>query len=446
MKKIFIVTLTSALLFQSAAFAVVAEGSTKSCKVGTTKKDSRHKYNCVKPGVWKKINNTVKKTQTPAPKITSTPNPILSEIIYSIPSQPSSNVDVCKIKEVSKSRGFTAAGFPSILPLTKKYGTVKWALIPVDFKDLPGEKNFRSRIDSQTKMLSEWFYTVSEGKFKVEWVIADNWTTVPGVSSDYSLDKKRYVNNTDGGIKLFREAMTAADNHFNFTNIQTVNFILPLSQNIANEGENGFPWDQHVKSFITNEGSISSFTIAGKQQTMNNKSLWNYWAHEFGHAIGLPHVGSNGPERSPFNDWDILGDQDGPTRELSGWTRFVGEWLNDERVYCQELNKLNSTEITLVPLSDNKPGIKMVVLPIDQSKTLVIESRRATKFSVQSALLGNGVLAYVYDSRIGHGKEFLVPVLKENNPLLYEGSKIKFEGVLIEVLNSKNLDKIKISK
>ena len=174
---------------------------------------------------------------------------------------------------------------------------------------MPGEKDFRSSMDTQMNLLSEWFDNVSEGRFKVEWVVSDKWITLPGISTDYTLTKG--INSTPGGVKFFRTAMATADPTFDFTNVQTVIFILPANQNIASEGENGFPWEQHVKDYVTNEGRISSFSIAGKYQTKNNKSLWNYWAHEFGHSIGLPHVGGNGPERAPYGDWTVMADQDG---------------------------------------------------------------------------------------------------------------------------------------
>jgi M6 family metalloprotease-like protein len=348
--------------------------------------------------------------------------------------------------------------------LTKKTGVVKWALIPVEFSDLKGENNFRARVDDQMKELSDWFNVVSEGKFKVEWVVSDKWITLPGVSSDYPLTKVTGVNNTPGGIKLFKSAMLAADPSIDFTGVQTVNFILPEGQNIANEGENGFPWDQHVKETITQEGPVSSFTIAGKYQTLPGNTLWSYWLHEFGHAVAWPHVGGNGPGPSPFHPWDIMGSQDGPSKELSGWIRFLTSWLSDEKVYCKESSKVTKVELTLAPLSGNENGLKLAMFPLSPSKALIVESRRVTKFSCTTATPRDGVLAYVLDLTFGHGQDFLVPLESSNkkpdensicagvkrdlstNQLLYEGDSVTFGGLTVEVLKSSNFDRVVITR
>jgi M6 family metalloprotease-like protein len=352
-------------------------------------------------------------------------------------------------------------GFPtSKFNFATKSGTVKWALVPLDFTDIPGEADFRSRVDKQMVMLSEWFDVVSEGKFKVEWVVADKWTTLPGTSKDYQIPFSDGPDRSPAIAEFWTKAMTASDKNFDYTNIQTVNFILPLKQKVVDESLQGFGWEQAVKNYVTQEGSISSFSIPGVFFNSLNRQYWSYWAHEFGHAMGIPHVGSS-RYANPFLGLDLMGNQDGYTRELTGWLRFVAGWLDDQKVYCQELKNLRSNEITLVPLSSSSDGIKMVVIPITNSKSLIIESRRETKFSCVMPVKRNGVLAYLYDATLGHNEAFLIPITPKGripegssncpvewypNPLLYKGEKIDVEGVAIEVLDSLNFDKIRISK
>ena len=436
--------------------------SGKTCKkTGQIRKTSAGSFKCVANGKQK----SWRPTQDAGAAIATTTT--TSTIPYRAPTEVSDNVELCKMREASQRRGFTWAGFPEMEPLMKKVGKVKWALIPVDFADLPGEENFRSRVDEQMRLVSEWFEIASEGKFKVEWVLADRWTTLPGKSSDYLVAKTAGVNNTPGGIKLFRAAMNTADAHFDFTDVQTVNFILPKQQNIANEGEQGFPWDQHVKDLVTQEGRIFSFSIAGRFQNSPGNQLWSYWIHEFGHAIGLPHVGSNGPDVSPFNPWEIMGGQDGHSLELSGWIRFLARWMDDERIFCRDAAKVNRVELTLVPLSGSASGVKVAIFPLSSTQALIVESRRVTKFSCTTPTPRNGVLVYVLDLTLGHGQDFLVPVsptervLEERmicggdsanpfkpttNPLLTKGDKVQFSGLSIEVLEHSNFDKVLVTR
>lgn len=485
-----LISATFLMSFLPAQSATIA--GTKCTKVNSTKTVSNIKYTCVKSGkklVWNK-GVTLKQVATPTP--TSTPSPSTStetnvtpvptnsqstsatptpsstviNIAYTSPTVASENVEVCKLPEASKSRGMTGAAFPVWNTLTPSMGKVKWALIPIDFPDLKGESNFLSRVDSQMKLLSEWYETVSDGKFKIEWVVQDKWVTLPGKSSEYVIPNSVNLNNAANGPKLFKDAMDAADPVFDFSNIQTVNFILPSGQTFIGEGSQGFPWDQPVKDYKTKEGSISSYTIPGQFFDLPGKAYWSYWAHEFGHAIGLPHVGSSHGEMPPFNPLDLMGGQDGPTRELSGWIRFYAQWLADEKVYCKQASNLNDVELTLVPLSNSDSGLKLAIVPVSKTKAVLVESRRVTKFSCTTPTPGNGILVYTLDTTLGHGENFLIPNYPSGRPLerdscssqnsrsigpipdflLHAGEKISVEGLTIEVLQHGNYDKIKITK
>lgn len=376
-----------------------------------------------------------------------------------LPSQLSEPVEQCKVQEASASRGMTGAGFPEWDSLTPKVGKVKWALIPIDFSDLPGEKIFRPRFDGQMKLLSEWYTSVSGGKFNVEWVILDKWATLPGKSTDYVIPRSVNVSNAANGAKLFKAAMTAADPFFDFTNIQTVNFVLPSGQTIIGESSQGFPWDQVVKEHYTNEGRISSYSMPGQFFDTPDRTYWSYWAHEFGHAIGLPHVGSS-HEYGDMQAWDLMGSQDGPARELSGWLRFLAGWLAANQIYCRDASTVNNLNVSLVPLSSADKGLKLAVLPISRTKALVIESRRDTKFSCQASSARNGVLVYLYDATLGHSQNFLIPLgglerQEQSNScgappgkdfLLRTGDRVVYEGITIEVLKHSSLDKILITR
>jgi len=423
-------------------------------------------FTCIKSGkklVWNKGVFVVKTTPTPTP--TKIPTPKVETLQYVPPSQPTSNIELCKTKESSTQsvmyENYLPTGFPRANSnFAIKSGTVKWALVPLDFTDIPGEVDFRTRVDDQMAILSEWFDVVSEGKFKVEWVVADKWTTLPGTSNDYKIPFSDGPDRSPAITEFWNKAISASDKNFDYTNIQTVNFILPLKQTVVTETLQGFPWEQAVKNYITQEGKISSFSIPGVFMNQGGRQYWSYWAHEFGHAMGVPHIGSS-RIANPFLVLDLMGSQDGYTRELSGWLRFVAGWLDDQKVYCQELVNLSSSEFTLVPMSSASDGVKMVVIPITNSKSLIIESRRETKFSCTMPTKRNGVLAYIYDATLGHNENFLIPITPEGrpdegssncwvsrfpNPLLYKGEKIVAEGITIEVLDSLNYDKIRISK
>ena len=439
------------------ANAAVKAGA-KCTKVGSTSIVGNKTFTCVKYGQFSAWNKGVLTKKSSSSKTSKT-----ESISYSPPSQPSANIELCKIKEDSSARRRSDNPLPTGFPrhtIAQKTGTVKWALIPLDFPDLAGEANFRSRVDEQMKLTSEWFDTVSEGKFKVEWVVLDKWVRIPNPTSEYKIPYSDNLERVPNAVKLWNNAMTESDKVFDFTGIQTVNFILPKGQDFVLESAQGFPWQPEVKAVVTNEGSVSSFSIPGKFFDVPERQYWSYYAHEFGHAMAMPHIGSSRVS-NPFLGLEIMGGQDGETRELSGWVRFVAGWLDDEKVYCQELSTLKNTDVTLVPLSGSGNGVKMVVVPVSATKAVVIESRRETKFSCKMPSKRNGILVYTYDATFGHTENFLKPatplgradegssdcfVSRYPNPILYKGDKISVEGVTIEVVDSLNYDKIKLSK
>jgi hypothetical protein len=118
----------------------------------------------------------------------------------------------------------------------------------------------------------------------------------------------------------------------------------------------------------------------------------------------------------------------------------------------------------LVPLSSQDSGIKLAILPLSETKALIVESRRVNKFSCTTKKPRDGVLVYVLDLTLGHGQDFLVPVIPNNrnnmetticngslsnsslDVLLYEGDKVSFGGLTIEVIKQGSFDKIVVTK
>ncbi len=403
--------------------------------------------------VW--FQNNLNKALPVIPKGPAPSKPV----VYKDPTVASVNINQCKINEASSVRTVLASGFPVIAPPTARTGTVKWALIPIDFADIPGDSNFRSRMDGQMKLLSDYISVVSEGKLKVEWVVHPNWVRMPGNSSQYNVPYSDDPDRSPEIARFYRDLMKESDKYFDFTNIQVVNFIAPIGQTFLREGMQGFPWTRNVQNVRTNEGVVPAFSFAGGFFDASGRTYWSYWAHEYGHTVGLGHVGSS-REANPYSGYDLMAIQDGPSRELSGWLRFIIGWLPDEKVHCSDLATLQSVDVTLAPLSETKPGVKMSVVRLSSNRALILESRRVTKFACNMPTPLNGVMAYIYDARFGHYEPFLIPVIPAGrnletsdcqtisvpNPLLREGDKVTVEGVTIQVLEHGTYDRIRISR
>ena len=441
------------------------------------------KFTCIKTGkklIWNQGVQVKTITQSPSVRPTqipsNTPNPIPSKntevinpspspvktIAYSIPSVPSLNIDSCKVKEVSTRRGFTGSGFPKIDTKVKSSGTLRWAIVPIDWVDLPGNANFMIKVREQMELASEWIDLASEGQAKIEWQIHNSWIRLPGSSKDYEMPLSSSPARQPAAEKFWKTAMNESDKFINYSGVQGVHFILPDGQQIMGEAVKGYPWEDAVKNYITNEGStIDFFTVPGVfyDRADLGRAWWTHWVKEYTRSIGVAAIGAQRVE-SPYQTYTIHGNTDGE-RELNGWQRFLIDWLPEKKIYCQTIGNIKEVELTLVPLNEKSTdGIKMAIFTISETRALILESRRVTKFACTTPTKRNGVLAYVYDSTLGNGQDFFIPVVPANRPLetsscanplsadlmLREGDSANYESISITVTSHANLDKVKVSR
>lgn len=176
--------------------------------------------------------------------------------------------------------------------------------------------------------------------------------------------------------------------------------------------------------------------------------------------MGIAHVGSSRGAEEPMNGLDLMGNQNGPYRDLSGWLRFLVGWLDDKQVYCLETNAFTTNEISLVPLNDSKEGIKVVVIPTSAESAIVIESRRPSKYACPIENLPGGVLVTTYDARLGNQSYFLKAHYPSNREpsircevgsvipdvLLHTGDSVQVGDLRISVISSGTFDQIRITK
>jgi len=393
------------------------------------------------------------------------PRPILSPIKYEVnqyiaPKMPSAPIQNCKIQENSNQgskRGDLSSGFP-YMPRFQSYPTkYKMALIPIDFADLEGDKDFRARVDSQIQTLSDWYKDVSGGRFTVEWVVSNEWIRLPGLSKDYYVEYSGKYPDTE---EFWKKVIPVVDSKFDLTGVQTINFLLPLKQQLVYESVQGFSYTSETKKYNSSKTKIFSFATAGTVFEAPDTALWEYWAHEFGHEIGLAHVGASRGEIEPIMQMELLGDHDGPYRELGGWLRFIIGWLSDSQVYCQETAGPVTNEISLVPLPESKDGIKAVVIPTGVDSAIIIDSRRPTKYGCPVPNLPGGVLVYTYDAKLGNQSYFIKAHYPDGRQptircevrftypdiLLHTGDSVKVGDYTITVISSGTFDQIRITK
>ena len=417
------------------ALAAVKAGDPCS-KLGKTAIEGNFKFFCVKSGkklVWGKGVKIAVPKPTPIPTVASI----------------SDSIAGCRIKDASNPEigqygGALYGGFIDKSRPVPSSGTVTWYLIPIDFTDLKGESNWRSRVDEQMRILTDYYETVSYGKLKIQWKVYDGWITLPGDQAKYAINQSGDYISTE---IFWKAAIETVDPKIDFTGIQVVNFILPKAQTAVKEGAQGFPWTGDINKYNSSEGKLSEFSVPGNFFDNPDRTYWSYWAHEYGHTLGFPHI-SGSRTSSAYQSYELMGNQDA-RRELSGWNRFaVTKWLEDKWVYCKTKENINSELVNVSDLNSIEDGNKLVVIPISLTKALIAESRVKSKFVGTTSIAGrtDGVFVYIYDATLGHNKEYLSLPFADKDPILIAGESVTYEGVTIKVLETGKIDKILITR
>jgi M6 family metalloprotease-like protein len=449
-----IIALVTSSAVVTASAAVKAGGTCT--KVKATTVSNGYKYTCVKSGkklVWSKGVKVVSKA-TPTPSAT----PSVTQT--SEPAAVSAALSRCEIKETSAVRTLTgkASGFPTLDNEFPHTGTIRMMLLPIDWADLNGDAKFEARVTSQMQTFTDYMKTISGNRLKIEWVFEKNWFRIPGKSGDYYVP---YSEAHPEQEDFFLKVLTAIDPKVDFTNIDFVNFVLPAGHNVLKESAQVIH-KSAMTQFKVSEGNLSGATALGKffdepGVWQNPRTYWSYWAHEIGHALQLAHLGN--PRGSyAMAGFDLMGVQDGPTRIMSGWTRFVAGWLSPQQVFCLPSDNLTPTKLTLTPLDNDASGPKIAVVPISNSEAIIIESRRETKFDITDRENPrNGVLVYKYDGRLGHLEDFLTPIAPNSSLeiinwdgviryFMMPGDVVQIGGIDVELKASSDKDSVVISK
>lgn len=429
-------------------------------KQGITKTYKGKTYKCKKVKgklVWSK--GKVVKQAAPVQSPTTT------QIQVPLQNSTSDPVSLCKIRDRSNfdpgvNNAYSFGGFVEIDPPVPATGEVTWYLVPIDFQDLKGEEDWRKRVDTQMKNLTTFYEQVSYGKLRIKWKVYENWITLPDKVAKYRIEHSGDYDTTEN---FWKSAISEVDKYIDFTNIQTINFVLPKNQKSVLESAQGFPWTGDIRNYFSEESKFASFTILGNYFESPGRSYWSYWAHEYGHVLGIPHLGGSRWSYS-FQPYDLMGNQD-VGREISGWSRFaVTRWIEDEWVYCKLSQNVEVELVHIAPINSIGNQIKLAIIPINETKTLVLESRRRDINSELSPNLQDityipstyplyaanpirdGVFVYIYDSSLGHNEEYLHLTNSNSNPILAAGDSIEYLGIKISVLEVGNVDKVLISR
>lgn len=288
----------------------------------------------------------------------------------------------------------------------------------------------------------KYFESINDGPEKIEIFIPDHYIKFPKLIAPYQV---RHGKDDDLGRQFIQDAVNAVDAEIDFSRAAFHLFVVPAGTPLDVISEQGFPGAQ------TNEGRIHNVAIAPQatftpdisKRSITGLSSIAMWFHEFYHPginLGDNH-GSNSKLYDDERGMGQFGLMSSGNGDLLAWQKWFMRFIQDSQVRC--VSKTTATVSWIIPSSAKSTKAKLVVIPLNSSKALVVESIRAMGLSYRYPRESLGALVYLVDISDGrHDYGYLVMYPDKRRPTGYEryamsaaplklGETLTYEGVKI---------------
>lgn len=344
----------------------------------------------------------------------------------------------CKLPRVVERT--IALGFPKIEGLAPSIGKLNMTVLFVDFDDVPASKPTDSVFSIINPIATEFYKEISYGRLELNLDAHHEWLRLSKPSAHYGKGIYKFLPHRE----FIQEAVDLADSKVDFSETDVVLVMSnPEAKAIAlGPVFKSLDAEYQIK---TAEKRISVGITSGYDL--------NYWgglwlAHETGHTFGLPDLylfeGEN--TLSSVGTFGIMGTSAGNAPGYFAFERWVLGWLDDDQIYCHSEGEVEM-EIEAI---ENKGGTKAIIIPIDSTSALLVESRRKIGFDKKTR---EGALVYLVNTSLpgGSGPIQVRPGFESEFQFLQDaplskGESYTYKNISVEVLESEaSRDKIKLT-
>ena len=377
-----------------------------------------------------------------------------------------------------------SAGFPLPHSAVPPIGTIRVAVLFVDFPDAVANHSTEHEADLGLPGVEDYLDRASYGKLDLDFGVLHRWLRVEDSYRQY-LDENPFDSDVPEG-NIVDAAVLLADDDFDFTGYQYVMVVAPSSHFWS-----GFASGETQ----TDEGPVVRSSAINTRKLDDEGVPFNWSTnavHELAHGLGLLDMYAYDrtrhrlPESPQGRQWItvnfgrmglaayfLTGEQDprlahtwrwpdGGTStgyanplladEMLAWSRWQLGWLEPSQVLC--LTGRHAT-VTLTPVAEPGKGIAMVARPVSESEVIVVETRRKVGYdegreyiapdglsTTFPALVTEGVLVYKVDARLGTG-DLPLKVAGDSGdgrvddyPILVSGESVTVYGYTITVIST----------
>ena len=305
-------------------------------------------------------------------------------------------LDVCRLETNLRHQDGSRRGFPYAPHKTKAMGTVRVAMIPLDFPSYPGDPASIERIHEDLLEAVTWSQTISGGKMTYEFVFVDEWLTLPydqdyypvyGVDA-FSAERQSWQEGMD-------QAFLVADPYVDFSTIDFVYFYFPY-ESVLNQQTSLYG----VVNTTTPTTQIRNLDVFGLFQPINYEGdqYWTHFVHEILHSQGF--VG-HGP--CMYCPYSIMMDDWGYAKGILTWEGFLADWYDETQLNCIDRDSLEEPfvfELDSIDTLISEPGDSNLMIKLSPTKIMVIEYRSTGRYSTLPPEF-QGIFIYVMDMEKG---------------------------------------------
>ena len=376
--------------------------------------------------------------------------------------------------------GVTTAGFPLPRWAAPSTGTLRVAVVFVDFPDAAASHSTHREAELGLPYVEQYLEAASYGRFDVEFEPLHRWLRAvhphahylsPGVLSGARI--ARAIND---------EAVRLADPLFDFSDYDALMVVMPSSR---------FGGGNAGGRVETQEGTVVVTRINTVVHEPQEPYRWgSTGAHELAHNLGLldlyPY--DDAPERPDapggmhwveaefglmqLHAFFVASEYDErlahewiqpsgrryirhrfhlDAAEMLAWSRWQLGWLDETQIRCVT----GGVEtVALAAAAEPGDGIAMAAVPLGAHEVIVVESRRKIGHDAGQpyvapsgvrttfpALAAEGVLVYTVDASLGSGKlpmrvaQDSGDITVDDYPVLQPGQSVTVRGYMITVIS-----------
>lgn len=296
----------------------------------------------------------------------------------------------CKFPNVS-GRNDVTLGFPRNDARQKTSGTVKVAVIFVDFPDAVSSRSPEQVLGTTATDAQNFISAASHSKLNLVFEPKFKWFRMNKRSTEYGwadltfLLHKAYI----------QEAVSLADPEYDFS--QTDQILI-----IANPDARALNRTSAFIGFFNNGISAENRTLTNAMTAMSDvlvpsSGLW--FPHELGHSFGAPDLYNfGGPLHGFVGEFSVMSNGRGRGPMYNAWEKWLFGWFSNAQVTCVRGKGTGTVQLTPV---ENENGMKLLVLPINANSAVIVEDRRKIGYDAQ--LPKEGPLVYLIDTKIESG-------------------------------------------